>query len=141
MNPRSPIRFEFRKLADLRDHEAAVVVPMMTPEERADLLADVKAHGIMNALDILPDGRILDGRNRKDVGLEACKERAHARVLDLSEYEAVEHIKRTAVCHRHLDPGQLAAIVVALGDKVKRLRAEAKKRQGRAGQAKGQKAP
>jgi site-specific DNA-methyltransferase (adenine-specific) len=103
-----------RKLADLRDHEAAAPVPAMQEAEYADLLADVKVHGVQVPLDILPDGRVLDGRNRRRAALDAGLAEVPVRVLDLNEEEAGAHIIRTAVLRRNLNDDQRAVLLARM---------------------------
>jgi ParB-like chromosome segregation protein Spo0J len=102
---------EHRDPADLRDHEAAALVPMMSPAEFADLVADVKVVGVKDDLDVLPDGRVLDGRNRLRAAREAGLAEVPVRVLDLDEAGAVEHIFRTALLRRNLSDDQRAVLV------------------------------
>jgi len=49
-------------------HPAAVMFPMMTEQERGELVDDIKEHGLLEPI-ILCDGTILDGRNR----YECCR--------------------------------------------------------------------
>jgi hypothetical protein len=51
-------------------HEAADLFPLMSDAERAELAADIKAHGIRTPIAIF-DGLVLDGRNRLDAAEDA----------------------------------------------------------------------
>jgi site-specific DNA-methyltransferase (adenine-specific) len=121
----------------LGDHEAAAAVPAMRSGEYRELLADVRAHGIRVPLDILADGRVLDGRHRLKAAREAGLDTVPVRVLALDEAEAIQHIRVTAVQRRNLSAGQRAAVVVALDAVVAKLRGEAKERQVEGGRAGG----
>lgn len=45
-------------------HEAADLFPLMEGDEFDDLVADIADNGLKNPVVLLPDGRLLDGRNR-----------------------------------------------------------------------------
>lgn len=51
-------------------HEAANLFPMMDDSALAELVADIREHGLREPVVLHPDGRVLDGRNR----LRACDE-------------------------------------------------------------------
>jgi hypothetical protein len=101
---------EHRRVADLRDHEAAAVVPMMTAAEysalRDDPVEGGRVKGVQDPLDILPDGRVLDGRHRLRAAREAGVATVPVRVLDLEDDQAAQHVYRTAVLRRHLNDDQ-----------------------------------
>ena len=107
-----------------RVHPAADIFPMMSDEELDELGADIQAHGLnypIGARLILHAGadaetEVFDGRNR----LEAL-ERAgiaikphHVVHHDLTDAEVVAHIISANIRRRHLTPGQMADIIVAL---------------------------
>lgn len=119
-----------RLVLGLRPHDAASLVPPMPEPDYRDLLADVRAHGVVTPLDVLADGRVLDGRSRLRAATEAKVSAVPVRVLDMDEAEAAEHILRTAILRRHLTPSQRAALVASGQELVARLRAEARGHQG-----------
>jgi site-specific DNA-methyltransferase (adenine-specific) len=87
----------------------------MSPAEYDDLLADVKEAGVKVPLDVLPDGRVLDGRNRLRAAREAGLETVPVRVLDdLDEAGAAAHVYRTAVLRRNLSDDQRAVLLARL---------------------------
>jgi hypothetical protein len=57
-------------MAEMPVHPFAEIFPMMSPPEFADLVADIKANGLINPVTLDAEGRVLDGRNR----LSACSE-------------------------------------------------------------------
>lgn len=50
-------------------HSAAEIFPLMSKEELAGLVADIKKHGLREPV-VLHDGKILDGRNRLQASLQ-----------------------------------------------------------------------
>ena len=52
-----------------RTHPAARVFPLLTGEEFDALVADIERNGLLSPGVLLPDGTLLDGRNRQ----RACK--------------------------------------------------------------------
>ena len=100
------------------------MVPEMTDAEYADLLADVRAHGILVPIDALPDGRVLDGRHRLRAARECGLDDVPVLTRNLDERAAVEHIGRTALLRRNLTAGQKAAVVLSSGEWLGRLRGE-----------------
>jgi site-specific DNA-methyltransferase (adenine-specific) len=113
---------------DLREHKAAAVVPLMSDAEYADLVADVKDAGVKVPLDVLPDGRVLDGRNRLRAAREAGLATVPVRVLDLDEAGAVEHVYRTAVLRRNLSDDQRAVLLARLREGLSK---DARRKRGR----------
>lgn len=111
-------------VAALRPHEACAMVPEMTDAEYADLLADVRAHGVLVPIDALPDGRVLDGRHRLRAARECGLDEVPVTTRNLGEIAAVEHIARTALLRRNLTAGQKAAVVLSSGELLGRLRAD-----------------
>jgi hypothetical protein len=98
-------------------HPLADIVPPMTPEEFAELKADIKAHGLIEPI-TLYEGKILDGvhRYRAVRALNLPLKTRNWRSADGSpaEYVISENVKR-----RHLSVGQKASLAVALADELK----------------------
>lgn len=103
--------------AALTTHPLADIVPPMTPEEFAELKADIKAHGLIEPI-TLYEGKILDGKHRYRAcrALDVPIKTRNWRSSDGSptEYVISENVKR-----RHLSVGQKSAFAVALADELK----------------------
>lgn len=92
-----------------RTHPAADIFPMLDLVELVELAADIAEHGLNHPITLLPDGTLLDGRNR----LAACERAglpATFRVFtgdDPIAFVISENVKR-----RHLNDGQLAFVAL-----------------------------
>jgi len=90
-------------------HPVADLFPMMSVEELNELAADIAANGLNNPVVLLPDGTLLDGRNR----LEACSRAGlppQIRIYDGSDpigFVMSENLQR-----RHLTAGQRAMLAL-----------------------------
>jgi hypothetical protein len=99
-------------------HPFANVFPMMTDSEYAELVADIKANGLEEAITMY-DGKVLDGRNR----YKACLELGHdpeygatgLRDGDLQDdAEALAYVISKNLMRRHLDESQRAMVAAKL---------------------------
>lgn len=88
-------------------HPVAALFPMLAGEEFGDLVADIKANGLLQSIVLDQEGRILDGRNR----LAACK------VADVQPHyttydgtDAASYALSVNIARRHLTKGQRAMI-------------------------------
>ena len=108
-------------------HPLAAHLPLMEGEEFAGFVADIKEKGLFEAVDILPDGTLIDGRNR----VSACNQlgmEIPCRVYqgDQDDVSILQFIVSKNLHRRHLTPAQAAD----LARTVKHIyAAEAKKRQ------------
>jgi len=88
-------------------HPAAEVLPWMSDAELMALADDIKAKGQLVPIDRMPDGRIIDGRNRelacRIAGVEPDYQRCH-----FTEAQIVGHVVSLNVPRRHLTPSQRA---------------------------------
>jgi hypothetical protein len=50
--------------SELKLHPACACYPPMLGAELDDLARDIKQHGLLEPITVMPDGAILDGRNR-----------------------------------------------------------------------------
>ena len=113
----------------------AAEFPLFDDARRAELATRIKKHGQRRSIVLSADGTmILDGRNRYlaciAAGVEPTFERFRedATELDITEFIRDENFER-----RDLNPGQKAAIGVAIDGYVERLKDEAKERQRKGG--------
>lgn len=126
MNRRSQaLTIEWRPVDTLRPHEHAPLPPL-AQEMRVALVDDIGKRGIVEPLEIISEGVVLNGRERL----------ATARALKLAELpvrvvepaDEVEHIILAALQRRHLTASQRAALALEL-DRYRELRESAKERQ------------
>ena len=110
-------------MSDYEFHEDAAIFPMMTDEEYAHLLADIREHGQREPI-YTYQGKIIDGRNR----YKACRALGIAPIVREWDGEGslVSFIVSLNLHRRHLTASQRAAIAVEV---MPRLEAEAKERQ------------
>jgi len=114
-------------------HPAADLFPMLEDTELASLVAAIKEHGLNNPGWLLPDGTLLDGRNRR-LACEQAGVEMRWRVYegnDETGFAISENVER-----RHLTTGQKAMAALAA---VPLFEAEAKARQSAAGNSLGRK--
>jgi N6-adenosine-specific RNA methylase IME4 len=91
-------------------HPAAEVLPLLEGEEFEALVADVRAHGLINPITLLK-GRILDGRNRYWACLAAEVE---PRFVEFAGGDPIAFIISVNVKRRHLDESQRAMVAARL---------------------------
>lgn len=117
VSPNAPPR-EFHPVTDL--------FPLLQGSDFADLVANIKAHGLREPILLDRDGRILDGRNRYRACLEA---RVEPRFVDWPWEGPVEELILSLNLHRrHFNESQRAMVAARLA---KLLETEALKRKGR----------
>lgn len=104
-----------RKTSSLRLHPSSSLVPPMTAHEYANLLTDIREHGIQQPLDI--DGStILDGRHRFTIAQELTFPTVPVRSVSLNGDGAITYMMRMAILRRHLTDDQ-RAVMLALWKK------------------------
>jgi hypothetical protein len=97
-------------------HPAADLFPMMAAEELKDLAADITNRGLLQAIVLDAEGRILDGRNRHAAcGIAGVEPR-------FTTYEGddpVGYVLAANIARRHMSKGQQAMVVAlaCLGSK------------------------
>src|SRR5436190_1146522 len=95
-------------------HPDAAIFPMLSPDELADLAADIKQHGLKQPIILgMHEGRevIVDGRNRQDACEMADVEPTFTK---LNGEDVKAFIISTNVKRRHLNSGQRAMAVAMI---------------------------
>ncbi len=92
-------------------HEVANVFPLMEGEDFDQLVEDIRANGLREAI-ILHEGRIIDGRNRYRACLAAEVEPCF--VTWIEEGSVIDYIVSLNLHRRHLTPSQRAVVALDL---------------------------
>lgn len=96
-------------------HPAADVFPWMPDDELRALADDVRANGLKEPVELLPDGRLLDGRNRELACRVAGVVPTYLTRHDVTSVGAVVALILSRNVHRrHLTPGQRAMAAAEL---------------------------
>jgi ParB-like chromosome segregation protein Spo0J len=91
-------------------HTLANIFPQVEGPEFADLVADIREHGLYDPI-VMFEGRVLDGRNR----LRACKVAGVEPVFTVyTGDDPVAFVVRINLHRRHLDESQRAMVAVKL---------------------------
>lgn len=96
-------------LPPFEHHPAADVFPMLVDDELQDLADDIKANGLIDPIVLLPDGRLLDGRNRV-AACELADVPIRSRVYDGPD--PITYVLSLNMARRHLTPGQRAVVAL-----------------------------
>lgn len=107
-------RIEHLRVADLKPHPEADIVPRMRPDEWAAFLCDVSRRGVQEPLLIQEGGIVLDGRHRLEAAEITETTRVPCRIVDLSAKEQLDTIIKAATLRRHLSDDQRAALAAKL---------------------------
>lgn len=117
---------------ELPVHPAANLFPLMEGKPFTELVEDIKRHGLQSPISILPDGRLIDGRNR----LRACKEAGvKTAFVEVNPEDPVAFAVSANKHRRHLTSSQLAALAVT---SMREEREKAKERQREGGRDGGE---
>jgi hypothetical protein len=117
--------------SELREHEHAGIIPEMTAEEWKEFLENVRIRGeIIKPLEILPDGRIIDGRHRYRAAKECGIEYVTTIEKCLDDVGVLDYMLDSGL-RRNLTQGQRAAAVLKRDGLVSGLREKAKANQGK----------
>lgn len=90
-------------------HEAAQVAPAMSDERLNELAVDIVANGLLDPIILLPDGTLVDGRNR----LEACKRVKVEPTFEVRDVDPFQFVM-SRLQHRDMTPSQRYAIEAQL---------------------------
>lgn len=116
-------------------HPAAERFPMIEGSAYEEFREDIRMHGLRVPIAILPDGTILDGRNR----LKACEEVGIEPIFEIVNTESPMAYVLSANKHRrHLTSSQLAMIAA---DEVPKLRHSAIENMAEGGRSAGRGRP
>lgn len=116
-------------------HPAAQMFPMMEGEAFDAFVDDINKHGLQQPIAVLPDGSILDGRNR----LRACEVLGvEPWTVTVDPESPLAYVLSANKHRRHLTSSQLAALAV---EELPKFRAEAKERQREGGKKAGRNRP
>jgi len=95
----------------VKTHPAADLFPLLTGSEFTELCESIRENGQRQPVRVLPDGRIVDGRNRwracEAIGREAMTLELQMDDLDVLQFVIDENVRR-----RHLSSSQAAACAV-----------------------------
>lgn len=106
-------------------HPVADIFPMMSDREFADLVADIREHGVREPVWLYGDGRIIDGRNR----YKACAQlgiEPPVRVYEGDDATLVGFVVSLNLHRRHLDESQRAMVAHKVANLDKGQRADTK---------------
>ena len=91
----------------MKVHPAAELFPMMTGDAFDEFVEDIRANGQQSPISTLPDGTLLDGRNR----LEACRKLGLKPTTTVVDTDSpLEFVISANMHRRHLTSSQRAAI-------------------------------
>jgi ParB-like chromosome segregation protein Spo0J len=93
-------------------HPLSELFPRLDEVAFADLVADIKLHGLREPITLNPDGLLLDGRHR----LWACKEAGVPPLFRTFSGHAPTFVLSANVYRRHLDTSQRAMIAARLAN-------------------------
>ena len=101
-------------MTELLFHEYANIFPLMTPEEYAALVADMRANGYdPTAPIVLYEGQILDGRNRWKAARELGIEPPY---VDYDGDDPLGYVVRRNLNRRHLNETQRGTVAAKLAN-------------------------
>jgi len=100
------IRAKAKVRASYQPHALAELFPTMSPSDYAELLDDVRAHGVREPIWIY-EGKVLDGNHRLRAATEACKPAASQQYTG---HDPLAFIISMNLRRRHLTTGQRASI-------------------------------
>jgi len=107
-------------------HPACDAVPRMSDSELDELIEDIRAHGLTDAIMLTDEGLLLDGRHRLIACYEACEDvRFQSTGVEPWAYTCSKNLKR-----RHLTVGQKAVFALEMLEYQKKQAKERQKEHG-----------
>jgi len=103
---------------EVKFHPAAEMFPLLDGDEFEELVADIKKNGLLQKIERLEDGTIIDGRNRYRACLEAGVEPKYE-TWTPNRTAVQEYVVSTNIYRRHLTASQRAALALELMPKLK----------------------
>lgn len=107
----------------LHSHPAADLFPLLDGSEFAELVADIRAHGLREPIVLDRQGRVLDGRNRARACAELSIEAA-SQTFQGTDTEAIAYVISLNLRRRHLNESQRALIAAELANLAHGVRAD-----------------
>lgn len=109
-------------------HPAAKMFPLLEGKAFEEFCDDIEKHGLSEPIRILPDGSLIDGRNR----LRACQElRIEPQFVTVNPESPVAYAISANKHRRHLTSSQLAALAVEDLPKLRQAARERLRTKGR----------
>lgn len=96
-------------------HPAAEIFPWLPDDELAAMAQDIAANGLQYRILLLPDGRLVDGRNRELACRIAGVEPQYT-TQDLTDDEILSTVISRNLNRRHLTPSQRAMVAAGMAD-------------------------
>lgn len=120
-------------VAGYETHPAADVFPMMTEDELRELAADIRTHGLRQAV-VMVGERILDGRNRVSAcALIGMEPRFRQYEGPNDEADLLDYVVSQNFARRHLTASQRAWLGAKLEERYAEIAKEAQRQGGRRG--------
>jgi ParB-like chromosome segregation protein Spo0J len=93
----------------MKIHPAANIFPMMSDAEFSGLVEDIREHGQQEPVYVMPDGAILDGRNR----VKACEQLGIAwQFVEENPDDPIDFVLSRNLHRRNLDTEDLAEVAL-----------------------------
>ena len=93
----------------LKDHKAARFLPAMQRDEEGRFFEDVSANGVLVPL-LLVDGKVFDGRHRRDAAIACSLEQVSVRDVELGDVSEEELVTSINLQSRQLTKSQKAMV-------------------------------
>jgi hypothetical protein len=122
------------RVADLKLHVKARLVPQMSKGQWKRFRADIARRGVQKPIIVTRDNVVIGGRSRTDAARESGQEFIPAVVVDWDEQEQELHMLREALLRRQMTEDQQAMVEERLRKKEEpQMRQERAQKAGRAG--------